>query len=81
MTVKAVNNLAGPNKIVLTLLIFGLYLKITEIDTPSPTIAKRAEVICAVTKKVRRLHTKQQVSNALVIRNSLNIIAIVDLPL
>jgi hypothetical protein len=53
MAVKAVNDLAKPDKIVLTLLVFGLYLRITEIDTPSPTIAKRAEAIQAATKEVR----------------------------
>jgi hypothetical protein len=45
MAVKAVNDLAEPDRIVLTLLVFGLYLRITEIDAPSPTIAKRAEAI------------------------------------
>jgi hypothetical protein len=44
MAVKAVNDSVGLNKIVLTLLVFGLYLRITEIDPPSPTIAKRAEL-------------------------------------
>jgi hypothetical protein len=53
MAVKAVNDLAGPDGIVLTLLVFGLYPKMTEIDPPSPTIAKRAEAICAITKEVR----------------------------
>jgi hypothetical protein len=45
MAVKAVNDLARPDKIVLTLLVFSLYLRITEIDLPSLTIARRAEVI------------------------------------
>jgi hypothetical protein len=45
MAVKAINDLARPDRIVLTLLVFGLYLRITEIDLPSPTIARRAEAI------------------------------------
>jgi hypothetical protein len=45
MTVKAVNNSARPDKIVPTLLIFGSYPRMTEIDPPSPTITKRAEAI------------------------------------
>jgi hypothetical protein len=52
ITVKAVNDSARPNKIVLTLLVFGLYLRITEIDLSSLIIAKRAEAICAVTKEI-----------------------------
>jgi hypothetical protein len=53
MAVKAVNDLAGPDGIVLTLLVFGLYPRMTEMDLPSPIIAKRAEAICAATKEVR----------------------------
>jgi hypothetical protein len=45
MAVKAVNDSAGPDRIVLTLLVFGSYPRITEIDAPSLTIAKRAEAI------------------------------------
>jgi hypothetical protein len=45
MAVKAVNDSARPNEIVLTLLVFGSYPRITEIDLPSPTIAKRAKAI------------------------------------
>jgi hypothetical protein len=81
MAVKAVNNSARPDKIVPTLLVFGSYPRMTEMDAPSPTIAKRAEAIWAATKEVRRLHAKRQVSDALAIRNSPNTMATVDLPL
>jgi hypothetical protein len=81
MAVKAVNDLARPVRIVLTLLVFGLYSRITKIDLLSAIIAKRAKAIQAVTKEVRQLHTKQQVSDAFAIRNSLNTIATVNLPL
>jgi hypothetical protein len=81
MAVKAVNDSARPDGIVLTLLVFGLYPRMTEIDAPSLTIVKRAEAICAATKEVRRLHAKQQVNDALAIRNGPNTMAIVDLPL
>jgi hypothetical protein len=79
MAVKAVNDSARPDRIVLTLLVFGLYPRITEIDLPSPTIARRAEAIQAITKEVRRLYAKRQVSDALAIRNSPNTMATVDL--
>jgi hypothetical protein len=58
MAVKAVNDSVGPDGIVLILLVFSLYLRITEIDPPSLIIAKRAKAICAVTKEVRRLYAK-----------------------
>jgi hypothetical protein len=79
ITVKAVNNSARPDKIVLILLVFSLYLKITEIDASSPIIIKRAKAICAATKEVRRLYAKRQVNNALAIHNSLNTITTVNL--
>jgi hypothetical protein len=63
------------------LLVFGSYPRMTKMDPPSPTIARRAEAIWAATKEVRQLYTKRQVSNALAIRNSLNTMATVDLPL
>jgi hypothetical protein len=79
MAVKAVNNSARPNKIVLTLLVFSLYLRITKINVLLLTIVKRTKAICAATKKVHWLHIKQQVNNTLAIRNSPNTIAIVNL--
>jgi hypothetical protein len=81
MAVKAVNDLAKPDRIVLILLVFGSYPRITEIDLPSPIITKRAEAIRATTKEVRRLYAKRQVSDALAIRNGLNTMATGDLSL
>jgi hypothetical protein len=81
MAIKAINDSAKPDKIVLTLLVFGSCLRMTEINAPSPTIVKRAKAIRAATKEVYRLHTKRQVNDALAIRNGLNTIATVDLPL
>jgi hypothetical protein len=37
MAVKAVNDSARPDRIVPTLLVFGSYLRMTEMDPPSPT--------------------------------------------
>jgi hypothetical protein len=45
MAVKAINDLAGPDGIVLILLVFGLYLRMTKINLSSPIIARRAKVI------------------------------------
>jgi hypothetical protein len=72
MAVKAINDSAGPDSIVLILLVFGAYPRLTEIDPFSSLVTKRAEAICAATKEVRRLYTERQVKNALVIRNSPN---------
>ena len=38
MAVKAVNDTAGPNGLVPTLLVFGAYPRLTEMDPPSPSV-------------------------------------------
>ena len=52
MAVKAINNLAKPNKIISTLLVFRAYLQITEIDTLLLSVTKRAKAIHTATKEV-----------------------------
>src|SRR6266702_1688872 len=42
---KAINDLARPNGLVPTLLVFRAYPKIIKSDTPSPTVAQRAIAI------------------------------------
>jgi hypothetical protein len=39
MAFKAINNLAGPNGLVLMLLVFRAYLRIIKSDAPSSTVA------------------------------------------
>jgi hypothetical protein len=70
--VKAVNDLAGPDGIMPTLLVFEAYLCITKDSLSSPFITERAEAIHKAMKKVRRLYAERQVNNALAIRNGLN---------
>ena len=38
MAVKAVNNTAGPNGLVPTLLVYGAYLRISKLDPPTPSV-------------------------------------------
>ena len=45
MAVKAVNNTAGPNKLVPTLLVYGAYLRISKLDPPAPSITEQAAAI------------------------------------
>jgi hypothetical protein len=70
--VKAVNNLVGVDSIMLTLLVFRVYSRITKDSLLLPFIIKRAKAIYKTIKKVRRLYAEQQVNNALVIKNGLN---------
>ena len=59
MAVKAVNDLVGSDRIVPTLLVFGVYLWLTKMDPLSLSVTKRTEAICVVIKEVRRLHIER----------------------
>jgi hypothetical protein len=52
MAVKAINNLVGPDGIIPTLLVFGVYLWLTKINPLSSLVIKRVKAICVVTKEV-----------------------------
>ena len=69
MAVKAVNDSAGPDGIVPTLLVFGAYPRMVEDSAPSPSVTQRAEAIRKAVKEVRRLHADRQVKDALAMRN------------
>jgi hypothetical protein len=60
---------------------FGIYPRIIENLVPSLTITKRTKTICKTIKEVRCFYAKQQVIDALVIRNSPNIIITLELPI
>ena len=38
MAVKAINNTAGPNRLIFTLLVYRVYLRISKLDPPAPSI-------------------------------------------
>ena len=45
MAVKAINNTAGPDGLVLTLLVYRVYLRMSNLDPPTPSITEQAAVI------------------------------------
>jgi hypothetical protein len=45
MAVKAVNDTAGPNRLVLTLLVYRVYLWISNLDPLAPSIIDRVAII------------------------------------
>lgn len=52
MIFKAINDLVGPNGLVLTLLVFGAYSRMTELDTPFPLISQCAMAMKKVMDEV-----------------------------
>ena len=45
MAIKAVNNTAGPDGLVLILLVYGAYLQVSNLNPPAPSVTDRAAII------------------------------------
>ena len=58
MAVKAINNTAGPNRLVPTLLVYRAYLRISKLDPPTLSIIDRAAIIRKVIAKIDKLWAK-----------------------
>jgi hypothetical protein len=80
MAFKAINDTAGLDGLVPTLLVFRAYPRMTKSATPSLTVIQRAAVIKKAIAEVQKLRAKRQVADALVIRNGPRIDIIHDLP-
>jgi hypothetical protein len=73
MAIKAVNNTAEPNGLVLTLLVFSTYPRITITNTLSFTVTEHSKTITKAIKQIAELHAKRQVTDVLRQQNSPNI--------
>jgi hypothetical protein len=69
MAVKAINNTAGYNNIVLTLLVFGAFSQMTHINPPALLITQQATVIKKAIAEVTELRMQRQVTDVLRTRN------------
>jgi len=81
IAVKTINNTTSPNNLILTLLVFGAYLKMTSSDPSSPSIYQRAKAIKTAIKEVRKIHAKTQIRDDLNMRNGPNTLHLLDLPI
>ena len=81
MAVKAVNDTAGPDGIVPTLLVFGAYPRLTTWDAPASSITARAIAVKRAMEEVRRCQAARKVADALRMRNGPRTAHIADLPL
>jgi len=81
MAVKAVNDTAGPNRLVLILLVYGAYLWMSNLNPSAPSITDRAAVIQKAMAEIVKLRAKQTVNKALYYRNGLDTTLIYSLPL
>jgi len=58
IAVKAINNTAGPNRLVPTLLVYGAYLRISNLGPPAPSITERAAAIRKAIAEIVKLRAK-----------------------
>jgi hypothetical protein len=58
MAVKAVNNTASPNGLVPTLLVYGAYLRMSNLGPPALSIIERAAVIRKAIAEIVKLQAK-----------------------
>jgi len=58
MAIKAVNNTAGPNGLVPTLLVYGAYPRISNLGPTAPSITERAAAIQKAMAEIVKLRAK-----------------------
>jgi hypothetical protein len=58
MAIKAVNNTTSPNGLVPTLLVYGAYLRISNLGPPTPSIIERVTIIQKAIAKIVKLRAK-----------------------
>ena len=58
MAVKAINNTAGPNGLVPTLLVYRAYPRISNLDPPTPSIIEQVAVIRKAMAEIVKLRAK-----------------------
>jgi hypothetical protein len=81
MAIKAVNDTAGPNGLVPTLLVFGIFPRISSTSPPSPSIIARGEAVRKTMAEIHKLKAERQVISALAARNGPNVEDVLQLPL
>ena len=69
MAFKAINDTTGPDSLVPTLLVYSAYPRMTEHDTPSPTVTQRAAAVKKAMAALEKLRAQRQVADALRQRN------------
>jgi hypothetical protein len=81
MAIKAVNDTAGPDRLVPTLLVYRAYPRISNLDPSAPSVTDRAAIIQKAMAKIVKLWANQTINSALYHHNRPNTTPIHDLPL
>jgi len=81
MAVKAINDTAGPDGLVPTLLVFGAFPRMTKLDPPAPSMAVRSKAIAKAMKEVTKMRIDRQITDALRQRNGPRVDEVHELPI
>jgi hypothetical protein len=81
MAIKALNDTAGPDGLVPTLLVFGAYPRINTESPPSPDIIARANAVRKAMRMLRNEQAKASIGRAIHTRNGPNAHDVLKLPL
>jgi hypothetical protein len=81
MAVKVVNGTTGPNGLVLTLLMFETYPRLSSSLPLFPSITARAAAVRKAIAEVRKLKAERQVAEALATHNGPNVAELAQLSL
>jgi hypothetical protein len=79
MTVKAINDTADPDELMLTLLIFDVYSRMRVMNSSTSSISQRAMIIEKAMIEMRKFRAERQVEDVLNTRNDLIVTSIHDL--
>lgn len=81
MAFKAVNDTAGPDGLIPTLLVFGAFPRINLDSPPTPSTLKRAEAVAKAMRTLRKHRAERQVRDALAARNGPDTSDVLSAPL
>ena len=81
ITIKTVNDTAGANDLVSTLLVFGAYSRMHHLDPSASNIVQRAAAISKAMGEVKKMMAERQIRDALNSRNGSIINHFHDLPI
>jgi hypothetical protein len=78
IVIKIINDLVGLDNIILILLVFGAYLRMTNNSLLLLITIKRAKAIRKASNEIRKFYAKRHIDNALRIKNNFDITEILQ---
>jgi len=79
MACKAINDSTGPKGLVPTLLVFGAYFRVSEVESTPITISQRSTAIRKAMAEISKIRTETSVQLAINMQNGLNTDSLYDL--